>query len=79
MHSDRIGDHRGYYALLDTFFEVLDSVQYITLADLTLFSCQNVDNLRTACMVHQIKIVFVIRPVCPSRIKAQSNIIANQV
>lgn len=44
MPSDRIGDHRGYYALLDTFFEVLDSVQYITLADFTLFSCQNVDN-----------------------------------
>lgn len=63
------------------FWPVLqnDSLTFITLADFTLFSCQNVDNLRTACMVHQIKIVFVIRPVCPSRIKAQSNIIANQV
>lgn len=46
MPSDRIGDHRGYYALLDTFLEFYNRVQYtgITLADVTLFSCQNVDN-----------------------------------
>lgn len=47
MPSDRIGDHRGYYALLDTFLEVLEfynRVQYISLVDVTLFSCQNVDN-----------------------------------
>lgn len=44
MPSDRIGDHRGYYALLDTFLEFYNRVQYIILADVTLFSCQNVDN-----------------------------------